>query len=53
MQADALNGRSQQFDALTCPSRATTLRDLLYEVHRQRANIQIGPDDDDDLAGIA
>jgi hypothetical protein len=33
-------------------AQATTLRGLLYEIHRQRANIQIEPGDDDDLAGI-
>lgn len=33
-------------------AQATALRGLLYEIHRQRANIPIGPDDDDDLAGI-
>jgi hypothetical protein len=32
--------------------QATTLRGLLAEIHRQRANIPMGPDDDDDLAGL-
>jgi hypothetical protein len=30
----------------------TELRHLLAEIHRQRASIPMGPDDDDDLAGI-
>jgi hypothetical protein len=29
-------------------AQATCLRGLLYEIHRQRANIAIGPDDDGD-----
>jgi hypothetical protein len=33
-------------------AQATTLRGLLYEIHRQRAGIEIGPDDDDDLADL-
>lgn len=34
-------------------AQATTLRGLLYEIHRERANIQIGSDDDaDDLDGL-
>ena len=33
-------------------AQATTLRGLLYEIHRQRANIAIDPGDDDDLDGI-
>lgn len=33
--------------------QATTLRGLLYEIHRQRAGIHLGVDDDgDDLDGI-
>jgi len=32
--------------------QATTLRGLLYEIHRQRSGIELGPDDDDDLDGI-
>lgn len=30
----------------------TELRHLLAEIHRQRASIPMGPDDDDDLAGV-
>jgi hypothetical protein len=34
-------------------AQATVLRGLLYEIHRQRAGIQSGPDDDaDDLADL-
>jgi hypothetical protein len=33
-------------------AQATTLRGLLYEIHRQRANIQIEPGDEDDLADL-
>jgi hypothetical protein len=34
-------------------AQATTLRGLLYEIHRQRAGIEIGSDDDaDDLDGL-
>lgn len=33
-------------------AQATTLRGLLYEIHRQRAGIQIGSDEDDDLADL-
>ena len=33
-------------------AQATCLRGLLYEIHRQRANIEIEPGDDDDLEGI-
>ncbi len=33
-------------------SQATCLRGLLYEIHRQRAGIAIGPDDEDDLADL-
>ncbi len=33
-------------------AQATVLRHLFAEIHRQRAGIPIGPDDDDDLAGI-
>jgi hypothetical protein len=32
--------------------QATCLRGLLAEIHRQRAGIPMGPDEDDDLAGI-
>jgi hypothetical protein len=32
--------------------QTTVLRHLLAEIHRQRANIPMGPDDDDDLAGL-
>jgi hypothetical protein len=32
--------------------QATTLRGLLAEIHRQRAGIPMGPDEDDDLDGI-
>jgi hypothetical protein len=33
-------------------AQATTLRGLLYEIHRQRANIAIGSDEDDVLADL-
>lgn len=33
-------------------AQATCLRGLLYEIHRQRAGIAIGPDDEDDLADL-
>jgi len=34
-------------------AQATTLRGLLYEIHRQRVGIEIGSDDDaDDLANL-
>jgi hypothetical protein len=32
--------------------QATTLRGLLYEIHRQRAGISMGPDDDDIVDGL-
>jgi hypothetical protein len=33
-------------------AQATTLRGLLYEIHRQRAGIEIEPGDEDDLADL-
>lgn len=33
-------------------AQTTVMRHLFGEIHRQRAGIPLGPDDDDDLAGI-